>query len=309
MPSNLDGALCIVTGATGGIGLATARGMARLGARVALVARSSERGQLALKDVNSVGKHPAGLLLADLSSQKQVRALAAEVVAQFEAPKILIHNAGVVTPQRIVTEDGVEMQFAVNHLAPFLLTSLLGDAMERVAPARIVVVASQVERGGVIDFSDLMGEKRYEPLRAYSQSKLANVMFTYALAERLRGSAVTANCLHPGVVRSELLNEIGNIERLRAAPRNPVLRTASAAVDTARSMARRLLMRPPLEDWALTPEEGARNTLFVATAPALAQVSGCYFSEMREKPTSVASMDRDTWQLLWNASEKLTGTG
>jgi NAD(P)-dependent dehydrogenase (short-subunit alcohol dehydrogenase family) len=235
--------------------------------------------------------------------------LAAEVVAQFEAPKILIHNAGVVTPQRIVTEDGVEMQFAVNHLAPFLLTSLLGDAMERVAPARIVVVASQVERGGVIDFSDLMGEKRYEPLRAYSQSKLANVMFTYALAERLTGSSVTANCLHPGVVRSELLNEIGNIERSRSAPRHPVLRAASAAIHTARSITRRLLLRPPLEDWALTPEEGARNTLFVATAPALAQVSGCYFSEMREQPTSVASMDRDTWQLLWNASEKLTGTG
>jgi NAD(P)-dependent dehydrogenase (short-subunit alcohol dehydrogenase family) len=307
MPGDLGGRMCLITGASGGIGLATARGLGRLGARVVLVCRDGVRGALAQQAVTSSGRLGAELLIADLRSQRSVRHLAHCYLERFDPPRILIHNAGIVTPTRLLTEEGIETQFAVNHLAPFLLTNLLLDSMKRTAPARIVVVASQVERGGVINFDDLMGERHYDPLRAYSQSKLANVMFTYSQAELLEGSGVTVNCLHPGIVRSALLETIGRIEEGRGAPKAAPLRALAVAGRTARRMAQRALRRKPVPDWALTPEEGARTTLYVAASTALENVSGRFFREAREAPSSPMSMDRDARQRLWAESELLTG--
>lgn len=302
MPSDLHGRVCLITGATNGIGLATAKGLCAMGARLILVSRDRTRGEEAALAVRAAGRGPVDVLLADLSSQRSVRALAAEYLERFSGPEVLIHNAAIVPATREVTVEGIEMQLAVNHLAPFLLTHLLLDAMKKAAPARIVVVASQAERGGRIDFDDLQAERGYEQSRVYSQSKLANVMFTYELAERLAGTGVTANCLHPGVVRTNVLDALEERRGLDITPA-----TAPGLVARAKSAARSLLGREPVRDWALTPEEGARTTIYVATAPELEKVSGRYFREAHAASTSPQSIDRPGWQRLWDVSAKLTG--
>lgn len=303
----MSGRICLVTGATRGIGLATARALARKGASLALVCRDPARGKAAAESVRAAGGgEPVDLFIADLSLQAAVRRLAAEVRNRYASLQVVIHNAGIVTPERILTADGVETQLAVNHLAPFLLTGLLLDHLRDGAPARVVVVASQVERGARIAFDDLMGERDYDPHQAYGQSKLANVLFTYELARRVANSGITANCLHPGVVRTNLLDTLENITRERDSG-NQVLQRVRGALGSVRRGIRGLFPVPPTKDWAIAPEEGARTAVRLATDPGLVGVSGRFFREGEEAESSPQSRDPALARRLWEESERLTG--
>ena len=199
----MTGKTVLITGGTGGIGKATAIGLARLGARVGIVGRDATRAEAAAADIRATSGNPAvDVFVADVSSQAEVRRLAAAVLEAYPRLDVLVNNVGGFWAHRHVTADGLEHTFAVNHLAPFLLTNLLLDRLKASAPARVVTVSSGAQSMGRIDFDDLQGARKYSGQRAYNQSKLANVMFTYELARRLEGTGVTANVLHPGVIRT-----------------------------------------------------------------------------------------------------------
>ena len=199
----MAGKTVLVTGATGGIGKATAIGLARLGARVGITGRDMARAEMAAADIRAAANNAAvDAFAADLASQTEVRRLAGEVLDRYPRLDVLVNNVGGFWAHRHVTADGLEHTLALNHLAPFLLTILLLDRLKASAPARIVTVASGAHTAGRLDFDDLQGEQKYSGQRAYNASKLANVMFTYELARRLHGSGVTATVLHPGVVRT-----------------------------------------------------------------------------------------------------------
>src|SRR5215212_3378073 len=205
----MDEKICLITGATSGIGKATAIGLADMGARVVMVGRDRGRGEAALAEIKERSANASvDLLLADLSSQEEVRWLADEFKEAHPRLDVLINNAGVIRSKRVASADGIEMTFAVNHLAHFLLTNLLLELLKATAPSRIVNVSSGEQRNGTIDFDDLQGEKGYKTAKAYGQSKLANILFTYELARRLEGTGVSTNCLHPGAgVRTNLGSE------------------------------------------------------------------------------------------------------
>jgi NAD(P)-dependent dehydrogenase (short-subunit alcohol dehydrogenase family) len=278
--ATLAGRSCLVTGATSGIGEETALGLARLGARVGLVGRSRERGERALARIRSASGSPAvELLLADLSQLAEVRRLADEVLERYEALHVLVNNAGVVQLHRTTTPDGHETTFAVNHLAPFLLTLLLLPRMRASAPARIVNVASDAHRFGALDPDDLENE-RWGAARAYGRSKSANILFTCELARRLEGSGVTANCLHPGAVATRLGKNNGRLGRLVTS-----------------------LLAP----FFLSPARGAATSLHVAAAPELEGVSGRYFKRSREAVAAPASRDPALARRLWQESCRMTG--
>ena len=274
----MHGKVCVVTGANSGIGRATALGLAGRGATVVLVCRSHARGAPVLEEIRCGGSGTADLLIADLASQRQIRAVAAAYLKRFGRLDVLVNNAGVSGWRtRLVTEDGLERTFAVNHLAPFLLTGLLLERLKASAPARVVTVSSAAHRLFPLDFDDLQGERRYSSFAAYCRSKLANVLFTYELARRVDGTGVTANCLHPGVVATDLFRDM---------PR----------------WLRAMLVRPVV----LTPAQGADTVLHLATAPALTEVSGRYFVRRRPVRSSRASRDAHAARRLWWASEVLT---
>jgi NAD(P)-dependent dehydrogenase (short-subunit alcohol dehydrogenase family) len=272
--------ICLVTGATSGIGRATAIALAELGATVVVAGRNERLGRETAEEIRAVtGGRPADYLIADLSSQREVRELARRFRERYPRLDVLVNNAGVITRERTVTGDGIETQLAVNHLAPFLLTHLLVDLLRATSPARIVTVASQVEASGTIDFEDIGGERHYDPIAAYSQSKLANVLFTYELARRLEGSGVTANCLHPGVIATQLLDDyLGRPRMLRFVAR----------------------LRNP------GPAEGARTSVYLASSPEVERVSGKYFVDSRPATSSSRSRDPDLAKKLWEFSAKLT---
>ena len=278
----MRGKVCVVTGASSGIGRAVALGLAERGATVALICRSEARGAAVVEEIERRGgKGSATLLLADLASQRQVRAVAADCLERFDRLDVLVNNAGVSGWRtRLVTEGGLERTFAVNHLAPFLLTGLLVERLKASAPARVLTVSSAAHRFFSLDLDDLQGERRYSSFGAYCRSKLANVLFTHELARRLEGTGVTANCLHPGVVATGLFRDM---------PR--WLRT---------------LLASPL---VLTPERGADTVLHLATAPELAAVSGRYFVRRRAARPSRASRDETAARRLWKTSEALTAAG
>ena len=275
----MRGKVCVVTGASSGIGRVTALGLAEQGATVVLVCRNEERGGPVLAEIERQGgSGTATLLTADLSSQRQVRAAAAAFRERFDRLDVLINNAGVaVRGTRLVTEDGLETTFAVNHIAPFLLTDLLLDRLRASAPARVITVSSAAHRNYALDLDDLQAERRYSGFSAYSRSKLANILFTHELSRRLEGTGVTANCLHPGVVATGIF---------RNAPRWL-----------------RIVLASPL---VLTPEKGADTLLWLATAPEVAEVSGCYFVRRKPVRPSRAARDPASARRLWEASEALT---
>lgn len=220
----------------------------------------------------------AALLIADLASQRQVREIAAAFLKRFDRLDVLINNAGVAGwGTRLVTEDGLEATFAVNHLAPFLLTNLLLDALKASAPSRVVTVSSAAHKSFTLDLEDLQSERRYSGFGAYGRSKLANILFTQELSRRLEGTGVTANCLHPGVVATGIFR---NIPRWI-----------------------RFILTSPL---VLSPERGADTMIYLATAPELAGVSGEYFVKRKPVRSSRASRDAETARRLWWASEVLT---
>src|SRR5262245_12294395 len=198
----MNGKTCIVTGASSGIGKETAVALARAGARVAIVSRTQDRGQDALAEIRRRSRGDVTLFVADLGSQRAIRALAVQLARALPRVDVLVNNAGLILDRCVLTEDGLETTFAVNHIGYFLLTRLLEPTLRAAGQARIVNVASRVHHGATIRFDDLMGADGFDGWKAYGQSKLANIVFTYELARRLAGTGVTVNCLHPGVVAS-----------------------------------------------------------------------------------------------------------
>jgi NAD(P)-dependent dehydrogenase (short-subunit alcohol dehydrogenase family) len=273
--------VCLITGATSGIGKATAMGLASMGASVVMVGRDRGRGEAALAEIKEkYANASVDLLLADLSSQEEIHRLADNFKEAYPRLDVLINNAGVFRSERTTTPDGLETTFAVNHLAHFLLTDLLLDVLKASAPSRIVNVASGEQRNGTIDFDDLQGEKGYKGAKAYSQSKLANVLFTYELARRLEGTGVSANCLHPGAgIRTNFGSGVSGVLGFTVRALTPLMKS---------------------------PEKGAETSIYLASSPEVEGVSGRYFAKKAEARSSVVSHDERLARRLWEVSAELT---
>jgi NAD(P)-dependent dehydrogenase (short-subunit alcohol dehydrogenase family) len=276
----MQGKVCMVTGATSGIGLVTARALARQGATLIVVGRNPERGAATLSRIQQeTGNSAVELMLADLSAQAQVRQLASEVQRRFAHLDVLINNAGALFTRRQLSTDGIEMTFALNHLAYFLLTNLLLDSLKASATARIVNVSSEAHRDARLDFADLQGQHRYSGWRAYARSKLANILFTYELARRLEGTSVVANALHPGFVATNFGRNNRGITAM-------FLRIAQLA--------------------AISPEKGAQTIIYLATSPEVKGITGGYFVKQKAERSSQVSYDRAAAERLWQVSAELT---
>ena len=274
---NMAGKICMVTGANSGIGKVTALELAKQGAAVTIVCRSREKGDAALREIREMTGSPSlELLVADLSSQADIRRLAGEFQARHDHLDVLVNNAGVFVRTRSVTVDGIETTFAVNHLGYFLLTNLLLDSIKRNAPSRIVNVSSRAHTSATINFDDLQGERDYGGWKAYCQSKLANILFTNELARRVESSGVTANCLHPGVIATGLLRNLPKILQL------------------------------PLQLLLSTPEKGAETSVYLATSPEVEGVTGKYFVKKKAVASSAESQNPAIARRLWEVSEQLT---
>jgi NAD(P)-dependent dehydrogenase (short-subunit alcohol dehydrogenase family) len=276
----MDGKVCVVTGASSGIGLETARGLVAAGARVAMVGRNPEKTEAAAEDVRAGASGSADVVLGDLASLRGTRDLAEAILDRYARIDVFVSNAGVYRLRRQVTSDGFEEVFAVNHLAAFTLTNLLLDRLKESAPSRIVVVASDAHYGVTLDFDDLQSRRNYKSMRVYSRSKLANVMFTYALARRIERSGVTANCLHPGFVATNL----GSGNRIPVKPFMALFRLTGRAIDV---------------------RSGADTPIYLASSPDVEDVHGKYFDSRREKMSSPPSYDESAQERLWDVSEEL----
>jgi retinol dehydrogenase-14 len=275
----MDGRTVLVTGGTAGIGRATAIKLAMMGAHLAITGRDPERTEDAAQDIRAAGGGRVDVFTADLSSQAQVRRLADEVLHALRRIDVLVNNVGGYWNTRHVTTDGLEHTFALNHLAPFLLTNLLLDRTKQSGPARVVTVASNAQAMGRIDFDDLQGARTYSGARAYNQSKLANVLFTYELARRLRGTSVTTNALHPGVVSTGFgAEDPGRIQRMFV---------------------------PFIRPFMKSPAQGAATSVHLASAPALDQVTGGYFADSKPKRSGRRTRDEATAARLWQVSTDL----
>lgn len=276
----MSGKVCLVTGGNSGIGKETARGLASLGATVAIVSRDKGKGEAAASEIRQKsGSDDVHLLVADLSSMQRVREMAKAFLEKYPKLHVLINNAGTFLPKRVATVDGYEAVFATNHLGHFLLTNLLLDRLKTCAPSRIINVTSDAHKRAEIDFEDLMGEKKYSGFKSYGQSKLANVLFTYELARRLEGTGVTVNCLHPGVVRTGFGKDMGGL--------------FSAGVK---------LMGP----FMMSPEKAARALVYMASSPELEGVTGKHFAKGKERESSRESYDTAAAERLWQVSIDLT---
>ena len=277
--SEMAGKIVLITGATNGIGLESAVGLAAKGATVVMVGRDRAKGEAALADVKKrSGNDKVELLLADLSTMAAVRKLAADFLARHDKLHVLLNNAGALNASRKVSPDALELTFQVNHVAYFLLTELLLPTLKASAPARIVSVASDAHKGMTLDFNDLQSEKRYTSFVVYGQSKLANVLWTYELSRRLEGTGVTANCLHPGVVA-----------------------TGFGKNDTGLFALGARLIAPFL----ISPEKGARTSVWAASAPELVNVTGKYFKKQKAISSSRQSNDVAAQKKLWEVTEAL----
>jgi NAD(P)-dependent dehydrogenase (short-subunit alcohol dehydrogenase family) len=274
--------VCVVTGATAGIGEVTARELARMGARVIGVGRNPQKCADTSARIQAATGNPAvEFLVADLSSQAQVRKLAAEIGQRAPRLDVLVNNAGAFLNTRQESADGIEMTMALNHLNYFLLTHLLLDQLKAGAPARIVNVSSDAHRNGRIDFDDIEARRKFNGWRMYSQSKLANVLFTQELARRLEGARVTANSLHPGFVATQFGHGNGGL--------------VGAGLKLFQKIA------------ALTPEQGAQTSLHLATSPEVEGVTGKYFSDRKQADPAPAARDQAAAERLWAWSEEKTG--
>lgn len=280
--ANMYGKICLVTGATSGIGRETAYTLARMGAKVILVGRNPKKTEeTAVQIRQKTSSSAVEYLLADFSEQQQIRDLADQFKSRYNRLDVLINNHGAVFFNRQETVDGLEMTFAVNHLGYFLLTNLLLDVIKASAPARIVVVASDSHADQTLDFDDLQNKRHYSGMRVYGQSKLANLYFTYELARRLAGTGVTVNALHPGFVKSGIgANNFGAM--------GPVIK---AIINLG----------------GVKVEEGAETSIYLATSPDVDGVSGKYFVRKRAVKSSQASYDEEAARRLWVVSERLTG--
>ena len=279
--SGMGGKVVLITGGTSGIGKAAATALAGIGATVVITGRNEERGKRALQEIREEsGNDGVELILADLTVQDEVRRLAEELRERHNQLEVLVNNAGLVLSERTETPDGIETQLAINHLAPFLLTNLLLDLLKESAPSRIVTVSSDAHRWAKIDLDDLQSRKRYRGMQVYGKTKLANIMFTYELAERLEGTGVTANCMHPGGVNTNFGNNQGG-------PMNLLFR----------------LFKPFMR----SPEQGADTLIYLASSPEVEGMTGKYLADRKVKAASDAAYDETTRKRLWEASEELTG--
>jgi retinol dehydrogenase-14 len=280
------GKTVLITGGTSGIGKATALGLAKLGARVAIIGRDRARTETAAREISGgeLGETNEGqvdVFVADLSSQADVRRVADEVLRKLPHLDVLVNNVGGYWKTRHVTADGLERTFALNHLAPFLLTNLLLDRLQDSAQGRVVTVSSNAQSTGRIDFDDLQKARSYSGSRAYNQSKLANVLFSYELARRMQATSLTANALHPGLVSTAFGGEDpGNTQRLLVP-----------------------LLRPLMK----SPAEGAAASIMLASDPELARVTGRYFAKGESTRSSKRSYDETTAARLWQVSAELVG--
>ena len=278
--TDMNGKHCLVTGGTSGIGRAAALGLARLGASVVIVGRDAGRTGQAVESVRAESGNPSVEgLVGDLSSIAEVRRIAREYADRRSRLDVLLNAAGAYFGQRLVSSDGYEMTFALNHLGYFALTRDLLDQLRGSAPARVVSIASGAHRMGHIDFDDLMGQHGFSGQRAYNDSKLANVMFTFELARRLDGTGVTANCMHPGVVRTNFGRE-----------------TAGRVMPALVAM-----LRP----FMLTPERGADTAVYLAASPEVQHVTGQYYAKRKVAKVNRQALDRAACARLWDVSEQL----
>ncbi|HEX5575193.1 MAG TPA: SDR family oxidoreductase [Gemmatimonadales bacterium] len=278
--SDMAGRVCVVTGATRGIGRATAQGLAQLGASVVLVARRPEDGLTVSHQIAGATGVTPDVVAADLASQASIRHAADEIRSRYPRLHVLINNAGVIPQRRETTVDGLEMQLAVNYLAYFLLTGLLLPQLVAGAPSRIVNVSSGAHSHASLDFDDLQAERGYQANSVYGRSKLADILFTYELSRRLQGTGVTVNCLNPGVVATGMLADYMGIPR-----------TGDASAST----------------FGAKPEEGAETSIYLASSPEVETETGKYFERKRPVVSSRESYDEAVARRLWEVSERLTG--
>jgi NAD(P)-dependent dehydrogenase (short-subunit alcohol dehydrogenase family) len=273
----MQGKICIVTGATSGIGKSTATMLAEKGATVVFICRNQEKGKQVQEEISQkTGNRNLDLLIADLSSQAAIHKIASEFQSKYQQLHVLVNNAGLAV-RKTLSPDGIEMTFAVNHLAYFMLTHLLLDRLKASAPSRIINVSSEAHRNlKTLDFENLQGEKSYTGFKAYSLTKLCNILFTNELARRLQGTRVTANSMHPGFLSTGIFREAPSFIQFL------VNLTAGK------------------------PEKGGNAILFLASAPKLEGVTGKYFKGMKESAPSPAAQDRAASERLWKVSEELT---
>jgi len=277
----MGGKTVLITGGTSGIGKATAVALAAMGADVVITGRNTERGEAAVEEIKDRShSESVELILADLSVQSEVRRLAETFLARHDRLDVLANNAGLVQSKRTETPDGIETTLAINHLAPFLLTNLLLERLKESAPSRVITVSSEAQRWGSMDFGDLQSRRRYRGFPVYGMTKLANIMFTYELAERLKEKGITANCLHPGSVGT-------NFGQNNKGPMALFFRA--------------------FKPFMRSPEQGADTLIWLASSPEVEGVSGKYFSDRKEIEAQKLAHDPDARRRLWEISEDLTG--
>ena len=279
----MQGKVCVITGATSGIGLIAAERLAAQGARLVLVGRDKARGEAALARIKE--RAPGARLAihyADLSLLAEMERLAATIAASEPRIDVLINNAGAMFNRRSVTADGLERTFALNHMAYFVLSNRLRDRLAAAAPARIVSVASAAHRGNTLDFGDLQSARSYRGFTVYGRSKLANILFTRELARRLAGTGVTANCLHPGFVATRFGDNSDGFIRV--------------AIGVAKNL------------FAISPEKGAETIVYLASSPEVAGVSGGYFAKSRPATPTAAAQDDAAAKRLWEESARVRAT-
>ena len=277
----MGGKTVLITGGTSGIGKAMAVAMTAMGANVVVVGRNPARGKAAVEEIKARShSESVELMLADLSVQSEVRRLAEEFLERYDRLDVLANNAGLVQSKRTETPDGIETTLAINHLAPFLLTNLLIERLEQSAPSRVITVSSEAQRWGNVDFEDMQSRSKYRGFPVYGMTKLANIMFTYELAERLSGTGVTANCLHPGSVGT-------NFGQNNRGPMALFFRT--------------------FKPFMRSPEQGADTLIWLASSPEVEGISGMYFSDRKVIEAKKVTCDPAARRRLWEISEDLTG--
>jgi len=280
--TNMNGKVCLVTGATDGIGKVSARVLAELGAKVIIVGRNPEKSAIVLAELRSIsGNENIDLLMADLAVMQEVRDLAEQVISRYDRIDVLLNNAGGYFTKHEITSDGLERTFALNHMSYFLLTNKLMELLKYSAPTRIVNVSSDAHYGVDMEFENLNGEQEYKAWKAYQKSKLANVLFSYELLKKVPGN-ITVNCLHPGFVATNFGHNNGGFI-------GPVLKIAQRIS-------------------AINPEEGAETSIFLCSSPEVKGVSGKYFFKCKPKTSSQESRNKDTGKRLWQISSDLAST-
>jgi NAD(P)-dependent dehydrogenase (short-subunit alcohol dehydrogenase family) len=275
----MEGKVALITGGTSGIGKAASTALAYRGAEVVVTGRNKERAEAAVGEIqHGSGSEKVSFMLADFAVQAEVHGLAEAFKERHDRLDVLVNNAGLILSKRTVTPDGIETTLAVNHLAPFLLTNLLLDVLKKSVPSRVITVTSEARRRAEINFDDLQSERHYRAFQVYGMTKLANILFTYELAERLRGTGVVANCVHPGAVNTNFGKNNRNLGTLLFRAFKPFMRT---------------------------PEQGADTIVFLASSPEAEEMTGRYLIDREEvspaQPSDVAIQRR-----LWEVSEELT---